>query len=308
MFASCNNYLYFQLILATIVMSSTAPAEGSEPARQTTQETVAELMARGYTLQPPPTNNPTSSAPVTPQLGLPLDLDYTHAPLRRIKGLDKFNRSPADKTFTLLSYDGEPWSEIYSGHRAGYKGDDKALFETRFCSTVGIHVHSVVDFVETLLSMLQDGSISAADIRDELLQSLPALKVTITTVNNALIERVGLLRLRAVETDPLTREAASNKFLASINALPDVGAPGMNAVLSDLTLSMDSAKLKAAIKLAASKSLSSHNNGGGSRNNGDSSTRRPPRLGQGERYERKSNAHQTAKGGAAVGESSAARK
>ena len=37
--------------------------------------------------------------------------------------------------------------------------------------------------------------------------------------------------------------------------MPDVGAPGVNAVLADFTISMDSLKLKAMMKVAASRAV-----------------------------------------------------
>jgi hypothetical protein len=224
--------------------------------------------------------------------------------------VDRNNRAKSDKHFFLIEFPGETWFENLSGNRPGNKGDDKALFETCFGSTVGLHVFSSLEFVTSLYEEAQDDSVTASDFRDTCLQSLPALMSTLSAVNDAIIERVGLLRLLAIESDSFVREAARNKFMASIHALPDVGAPGMNAVLSDLTLMMDSAKMKAAIKYAASKAISSPH-GGGYRNNGDSSTRRQPRPepGRGGRGGSSNNAHQTAKSsGAAVGESSAARK
>lgn len=293
-------------------MAAPAAAEGAVPAAIPVGDVLQSLIAQGFTVTgPSSTNRPLLSIPTKVEpIGIPFSSDYKHFPHMGLRNVDRNNRAKSDKQFFIVEFPSETWFENLSGNRPGNKGDEKALLEACFGSTVGLHVFSSLEYITSLYEEAQDDSVTASDFRDTCLQSIPALMSTLSAVNDAIIERVGLLRLLAIESDSFVREAARNKFMASIHALPDVGAPGMNAVLSDLTLMMDSAKMKAAIKYAASKAVSSPH-GGGYRNNGDSSTRRQPRTepGRGGRGGSSTNAHQTAKSsGAAVGESSAARK
>ena len=213
---------------------------------------IAAVQAGMNVGQQPPVVSPPA------QQGIPVDTTSEFYP----KGssqlpLDHTNRLPVGKLFIMPSFYGHMWADNLAGRVPGIRGDPHALLDGQFTSSVALYLESTVTYLTAMHTAADDqAGLSDAEYRVHLTNhALPELLTSVQHIFNAVRERAGLIRLRAVNTDPATRQVAYNEFINLVHANTDVGAPLMNKTLQELEASRSSAFLKQIIKNLANKEV-----------------------------------------------------